>query len=681
MSDFADSNGDLSYDAMAEQLALIMPLYWRDRDKWDEALSFSQQAVTKDIFFLRSETATPNDDDVTPSMGAFRTADGRAWVHLAGTETGHMWAGNLGGALWRKEFFDTPVTAHGYFYGVMETQTERWLDHYGEDYKPAKMLVSGHSLGGGSAYLIACWFKKRWPDVEVQCLTYGAPRSMGAGYQGPSPDYHFRVINDIDAVTFLPPGTSELENYFYFDLFKVLFRNLSWSHYGKEYWFSRDGVLESGSSFDLDNVVKVTRVDEQLAHFTPAYLRMISAYYRRTGFNEKSAAMLAVAATMVAENPEGQDKYGLPDPSKFTDLNALNAAAGLPAGTIKRTNFADFDSIQSDAGPARAAAPLMDTLDAFELTANNPFFAVLAGGAGVATFKVTFEIQLGDEGWRESYYLLGQSGDPNASATAITALANARSGLFAALPTVATEVDNYAGAWISSVRVQNVALPGPGALRRTPKGTFKHSASTAVTADMWNAYTVQLADVTGRSRRYLQIAGMPDTWIPVSHNGRDQSLLTQEGKDALAAFLQVLAPQNGVSNWGLRVLTAAGVGDRKILGVTVDAVTDAFKLRFEGDYFPDGSKVIVRGVRGTGLQGINGKAKVIARETNGTIVTINKYQCLDCTIKLKSNGVMRLEADSTYPVISSGIGIGASKKNPSVPTSGRRSRPRKGCCR
>lgn len=78
----------------------------------------------------------------------------------------------------------------------------------GGDTQPSRVLVSGHSLGGGVALIAGAWAALQWPAADVQVVTLGSPMPGNAQFAelfkllvGRSQ----RAVHTLDVVPALPP--------------------------------------------------------------------------------------------------------------------------------------------------------------------------------------------------------------------------------------------------------------------------------------------------------------------------------------------------------------------------------------------------------------------------------------------------------------------------------------------
>lgn len=52
----------------------------------------------------------------------------------------------------------------------------------GGNTQPSRVLVSGHSLGGGVALIAGAWAALQWPAADVQVVTLGSPMPGNAQF-------------------------------------------------------------------------------------------------------------------------------------------------------------------------------------------------------------------------------------------------------------------------------------------------------------------------------------------------------------------------------------------------------------------------------------------------------------------------------------------------------------------
>ena len=58
----------------------------------------------------------------------------------------------------------------------LESELDKALSDYNNNDNEREVVFSGHSLGGALASIAALKYAKKYPDLEVNCVTFGSPR-------------------------------------------------------------------------------------------------------------------------------------------------------------------------------------------------------------------------------------------------------------------------------------------------------------------------------------------------------------------------------------------------------------------------------------------------------------------------------------------------------------------------
>eukprot|EP00608_Synchroma_pusillum_P010656 CAMPEP_0198428638 /NCGR_PEP_ID=MMETSP1452-20131203/6683_1 /TAXON_ID=1181717 /ORGANISM="Synchroma pusillum, Strain CCMP3072" /LENGTH=272 /DNA_ID=CAMNT_0044149035 /DNA_START=75 /DNA_END=893 /DNA_ORIENTATION=+ len=120
-----------------------------------------------------------------------------------------------------------------------------------ESYPGAKIVATGHSLGGAVAHLLALILRTYYDDVEL--YTFGSPRVVNEEFADVNNallgDKSFRVVHNTDVVPHMPPEF------------------FGYHHIATEYWEKEDGsiVTCNGSGEDPDCSASVRGRDQTIS--------------------------------------------------------------------------------------------------------------------------------------------------------------------------------------------------------------------------------------------------------------------------------------------------------------------------------------------------------------------------------------------------------------------------------
>lgn len=267
------------------------------------------------------------------------------------------------------------------------------------------------------------------------------------------------------------------------------------------------------------------------------------------------------------------------------------------------------------------------------------------------TIKVVLIFNAGRAGWSETYYRIGAAdADPSKVAPDVIGLIQARRELMCKNP----------GVLLEGIRLSNEAFPNQSIPDSLPYSQQQGLNEDLTVPSRTNALVVGIWSAGQKNRRMFMIRGIPDKWVPGELNERRGKPGHEMFPKRFGAFRKFLLPTQGTSIWGLKCIDK----DKpkfKITGITVKTATRQYVLNVPDATFEGGETVLLRGVRGTGLRGINGKTKIVGVESGG-VYTIAKTQCQDCPLKFKSLGTVQILL-YTYPAIArvEQMGFGAHK--------------------
>ena len=147
-------------------------------------------------------------------------------VAVEGTDEFGDWFDNLDMAIVRD-----PLSGKHYHRGFRDHATEIWNAGLGialhqeteraagrdDDSSLCGFMVTGHSLGGAVAEILADYIEQAFPALARSCITFGAPRVRAKGYSGEvlggiatthveteGFTHHLRVVHELDVVPLAP---------------------------------------------------------------------------------------------------------------------------------------------------------------------------------------------------------------------------------------------------------------------------------------------------------------------------------------------------------------------------------------------------------------------------------------------------------------------------------------------
>lgn len=223
-----------SGEALLEQCACLVCLYWGAQAQAQAILDLCGGGQILYWFF--------DPTNPVPCI-AFARQGNHYYVWVCGTVNVNQWVGNIQGFL-------TPARAGGgvLVHSFFATLAARLLSA-GESHLPApapgiKFTLTGHSLGGAVAQILAVELGRRYGANNVELLTFGQPKAFTRGINGQEtwPTY-IRVRVLYDPVPMTPPDQAIS----WFLTFGIPQAAISvaypWVHYGRCYTLGAGGVL------------------------------------------------------------------------------------------------------------------------------------------------------------------------------------------------------------------------------------------------------------------------------------------------------------------------------------------------------------------------------------------------------------------------------------------------------
>lgn len=149
----------------------------------------------------------PIFDPATQTEGMVYITGNCAWVVFAGTHKKRHWLSNF--KISRKNCFGW-FKAHKGFSECAEAVIGQCMDALNKYSAGTPIVVTGHSLGGAIALLVAIGIRSRAVDLEgkrreVSCITFGQPRvSTRAAIESVFRSPYIRVQNGSDTIPRVP---------------------------------------------------------------------------------------------------------------------------------------------------------------------------------------------------------------------------------------------------------------------------------------------------------------------------------------------------------------------------------------------------------------------------------------------------------------------------------------------
>lgn len=229
------TNGTLpDGEALLEQCGGLVCLYWGDRAGLQSLLDICGGGEILYFFF----------DPLNPvPCIAFARQGTHYYAWVAGTVNVDQWIGNVAGCLTPRPYVHG-VLVHSFFW-LLASQ----LLAAGESHLPApapgvRFTITGHSLGGAVAQIVAIELGNRYGPDNVELLTFGQPKCFTAGLVGTDlwPTY-IRVRVPNDPVPMVPPD--QVLSWFLSFLIPAATMSVAfeWAHYGDCYQLGNGGTL------------------------------------------------------------------------------------------------------------------------------------------------------------------------------------------------------------------------------------------------------------------------------------------------------------------------------------------------------------------------------------------------------------------------------------------------------
>ena len=189
--------------AASEMGGVIACLYAGDQGAFEQIVGPLAPPQVETLYF----EVDPGNTEVA---GAMWVQPGHLYLAFGGTHAWHQWPRHGTGAL-SAPYLDAQgaqvagVAVHGFHQVVARRMWDLMRPFFPADWESRELRVTGHSLGGSVAQLIAWRLAQLGHGARTQTITFGAPRCILGYYQGARPAAEYRVTNIDDIVPHLPP--------------------------------------------------------------------------------------------------------------------------------------------------------------------------------------------------------------------------------------------------------------------------------------------------------------------------------------------------------------------------------------------------------------------------------------------------------------------------------------------
>lgn len=223
-----------SAEALLEQCAGLVCLYKGAQTKAQELIDLCGGGQ---ILFWFFDPANP-----IPAIAFLRQGDHYlAWC--AGTVNVNQWLGNVQGFLAPAPWNDG-VLVHGYFKALADFFWEQGQSRLPPVAPGVRWTITGHSLGGAIAQILAVYLGQRYGTENVELLTFGQPKAFTEGLiEADLWARYVRVRVWGDPVPQVPPDRV-LSWFLSIGLPSAqLSVAFGWTHYGSGWMLNSGGIL------------------------------------------------------------------------------------------------------------------------------------------------------------------------------------------------------------------------------------------------------------------------------------------------------------------------------------------------------------------------------------------------------------------------------------------------------
>lgn len=578
--------GSVNPDAICQQGALIMCLYWNQQGKAQQLLNNFGGGTILRWDFQKNTTLV--------SSAVIEQGD-RLYVILSGTSNWKQASGDVLGAVGRK-YGSGDVLVHVYFDNVAQRLHKPIRDAMPSDLTGKKIYVSGHSLGAGSGFLLALAFSASDGEENVSFLGIEMPKTLTEQLSAPLPHHCFRVSTPEDPVPFLPAGPINFKGVSKFE--KDSGTTWVWTHYGQGFHLTKDLQLVEQSFDNPGTWLDYRRVvsgDFELHRIVNVGKRL-AEWYSQTAPDKQAVAKLVPIINALRDLPEPSDdteEIDLTNYIPFTDVNTVYF--GSWGKVLDKTNYKEMQSV---------TLSYREINNSVSQNIGN-FLSFSRSTKNMAVYKLTLNINNSRYGESFSVYHNTDQGWDGAILAAKD-LADIRSNLFGCSKTLAAYSKDLGNPHVDGIRVSLASTPKVGVNRdldsaqyagfKTNLGGYEANAADAAMVGLSVTIpSVNSTDANKTSNSHHLLNFNADA---VCHGGvyKGNSVLirNQETYDYwLSKFLAYLTnPKNGLGHIGVKSDATADAGDKSKTIVSFSLTADnKWRMVVPSHGWVDGDKI------------------------------------------------------------------------------------------
>lgn len=580
----------------------------------------------------------------------------RFFVSFGGTHNWAQWPRHLSGTL-AKKYEGGPGAVHVFHAKVFDEMLALVRPDLPADLGDGDYYISGHSLGGAVANLMGLWLARNATSSYTEVITFGEPRCLIEGYEGPRPYSHWRVTHLADGITHVPfpytsavvPASGVSNVYRFWAMLKrpvgerPFWRRENWGdwrpwvHEGSELQIDDAGEVTVGY-FDGDlssdglNREAFTRTPE--VHAIASYIGRL-----RIGSAGDGASTFSLDATDSAlealANP--------PNQAATLDIPAFRIAPPSevnPPLSLGETVPYDENTVGLAFGVAARIATSL-----FPALSNKAHF--VGDSAMADVWDVTFVVSV--DKYSKTMTVSTPSCSLDEAFTRAFNLAKLRAGLLGAdVQATVTDFALPVGTGrpaIEYIRIRDAKNPRVGRVLPVPYNTGMAWAPAGGgeanngSDPLWNQLSLPLYGTNGAQRRRyaLHITGFPDK-VVVGGKFVGTAIVGVSAKSFNTNLKDFLNELTNSGRWGMSGSDPA-VTAKPITLWQVDGATNQAKLTVTAHGFVGGERVIISGTKSKYLNRVWYISYVDANT-----ISLNQSKLLASQLPA-NNGQLKLYAD------------------------------------
>lgn len=561
---FGRGGGQPDRFALMQRAALLLALYWRDKEPFKALLEIYGQEAIHEYIWTEPGNALP------PGWCIYGVGT-ELLVVIRGTGNSSQWLRHIGGTWALKDpDGEAGVWVHMWHWCVANEAIWPGLKEILDRPPPggfSKIRLIGHSYGAGIATLLARMIYYRFGVANLEVVTFGSPRVLATPHETTPAWEHYNVMGPIDVVTRMPPpwfsaraitsnvvsavmarfGAGILQRFAGSQATGRVVSLPAWKHFGRGlidlevdgriYWHT-----DTNEPMPRDRVPAWS--DREAGHVMDRYYwpRLVQQAPAQGVRHPDMDEMIELVEDMIShpspEDPVVSD-WTAQSRSRWTEL-AQVMFPGLPPLT-------EDDFLRADQVEVRS-----------RIVSREPSIGAVDGNGGgsMSTFKLTAHVSWGDNGRSVSIHKTGLADIASAKAAGlawVTMYANFLGDRAGANPVVGGHRTGIPGAPnIDWLRVSDPLTARLGQRFRVPGGSGggNPALSDDFASDIpWATVSLTiLAQAGGRViKDTVSIVGQPDKCIAAG--GVDLNAVMQEGinfRACINRYLAFILPPNGV---------------------------------------------------------------------------------------------------------------------------------------